>query len=66
MEHPDSLTGAYLTGKRLIRLPERRRNPRRGSIRLTGARANNLKNASAKMELGTATSALHPSSIVFS
>lgn len=55
MEHPDSLTGAYLTGKRLIRLPERRRNPRRGSIRLTGARANNLKNASAKVELGTFT-----------
>ena len=55
MEHPDSLTGAYLTGKRLIRLPEKRRNPRRGSIRLTGARANNLKNASAKVELGTFT-----------
>ena len=55
MEHPDSLTGAYLMGKRLIRLPEKRRNPRRGSIRLTGARANNLKNASAKVELGTFT-----------
>ena len=55
MEHPDSLTGAYLTGKRLIRLPEKRRNPRRGSIRITGARANNLKNASAKVELGTFT-----------
>ena len=55
MEHPDSLTGAYLTGKRLIRLPEKRRNPRRGSIRLTGARANNLKNASTKVELGTFT-----------
>ena len=55
MEHPDSLTGAYLTGKSLIRLPEKRRNPRRGSIRLTGARANNLKNASAKVELGTFT-----------
>ena len=55
MEHPDSLTGAYLTGKRLIRLPEKRRHPRRGSIRLTGARANNLKNASAKVELGTFT-----------
>lgn len=55
MEHPDSLTGAYLTGKRLIRLPEKRRNPRRGFIRITGARANNLKNASAKVELGTFT-----------
>ena len=55
MEYPDSLTGAYLTGKRLIRLPEKRRNPRRGSIRLTGARANNLKNASTKVELGTFT-----------
>ena len=28
MEHPDSLTGAYLTGKRLIRLPEKRRDRR--------------------------------------
>ena len=55
MEHPDSLTGAYLTGKRLIRLPEKRRNPRRGSIRLTGAHANNLKNTSTKVELGTFT-----------
>ena len=55
MEHPDSLTGAYLTGKSLIRLPEKRRNPRRGSIRLTGAHANNLKNTSTKVELGTFT-----------
>ena len=50
-----SLTGAYLTGRRQILLPERRRNPRRGSIRLSGATANNLKGVSVKVELGTLT-----------
>lgn len=55
MANPDSLTGAYLTGRRMIELPERRRTPRRGSVRLTGARANNLKNVSIKVELGTLT-----------
>ena len=55
MAHPDSLTGAYLTGKRMVRLPEGRRNPKRGAIKITGAAANNLKRVSAKVELGTFT-----------
>ncbi len=54
-ENPESVTGAYLTGARQIRLPECRRNPRRGAIKLTGASANNLKNVSVKIELGTLT-----------
>lgn len=53
--NPESLTGAYLTGKRMIALPERRRNPRRGFVRITGARANNLKNVNVKIEIGTFT-----------
>jgi excinuclease ABC subunit A len=52
---PDSLTGAYLTGKRQIRLPEERRKPGRGTIKITGATANNLKGVTAKVELGTLT-----------
>ena len=55
MANPESLTGSYLTGKRLIELPEKRRMPRRGSVKLTGARANNLKNVNIKVELGTLT-----------
>ena len=52
---PGSVTGAYLTGERAIELPAKRRNPRRGAIKVTGARANNLKNVTAKVELGTLT-----------
>ncbi|OUO35597.1 excinuclease ABC subunit UvrA [Olsenella sp. An290] len=52
---PESVTGAYLTGARQVRLPARRRNPRKGAIKVTGASANNLKNVSAKIELGTLT-----------
>ena len=52
---PDSITGAYLTGKKQIALPPKRRNPRRGAIKITGATANNLKGVNAKVELGTLT-----------
>ena len=55
MHNPDSLTGAYLTGKKMIMLPDQRRNPRRGALKITGASANNLKNVSAKVEFGTLT-----------
>ncbi|WP_455020918.1 excinuclease ABC subunit UvrA [Lancefieldella rimae] len=55
IENPDSITGAYLTGKRQIRLPEKRRKPGRGAIKITGASANNLKGVTAKIELGTLT-----------
>ncbi|MBR3235802.1 MAG: excinuclease ABC subunit UvrA [Atopobiaceae bacterium] len=53
--NPDSLTGAYLTGKRMIMLPEERRNPKKGHLKISGARANNLKNVSVQIELGTFT-----------
>ena len=55
MHNPDSLTGAYLTGKKMIMLPDQRRNPRRGALKITGASANNLKNGAAKVEFGTLT-----------
>ncbi len=53
--NPDSLTGAYLTGRRMITIPVKRRNPRKGSLKITGATANNLKNVNAKVEFGTFT-----------
>ena len=55
MACPRSLTGAYLTGRSMIRLPEQRRKPKRGCLKITGASANNLKNVTAKIEFGTFT-----------
>ncbi len=55
MESEESLTGSYLRGERMVELPAARRNPRRGSVRITGAKANNLKNVNARIELGTFT-----------
>ncbi len=55
MASNDSLTGSYLRGERMIKLPPKRRNPRRGSVKINGARANNLKNVNARIELGTFT-----------
>ncbi|MGB0906674.1 MAG: excinuclease ABC subunit UvrA [Maricaulaceae bacterium] len=51
-----SLTGKYLTGKKQIELPERRRdvNPDK-VLRIEGARGNNLKNVSAEFPLGLFT-----------
>ena len=55
MACPESLTGAYLSGRRMVRLPEERRNPGRGALKITGAKANNLHNVSAQIEFGTLT-----------
>ncbi|MBR2835419.1 MAG: excinuclease ABC subunit UvrA [Coriobacteriales bacterium] len=51
----ESLTGAYLTGTKMIPLPETRRDPRRGVLRLTGAKANNLHDVDLDIEIGTFT-----------
>ena len=55
MACPDSLTGAYLTGRRMICLPRERRHPERGALRITGASANNLKKVNVEVEFGTLT-----------
>ena len=48
-----SLTGKYLTGKKQITLPAKRREPQdHKTLRLTGARGNNLKNVTAEFPLG--------------
>ena len=55
MANSDSVTGAYLTGKRMVKVPRERRNPKRGALRITGVKTNNLKNVSVKVEFGTLT-----------
>jgi excinuclease ABC subunit A len=51
----DSLTGAYLSGKRKIAVPLVRRPGNGQHITIVGARENNLKNVSARFPLGTFT-----------
>ncbi|MCK8783764.1 excinuclease ABC subunit UvrA [Roseomonas sp. NAR14] len=54
--HPDSLTGAYLSGRRRIEVPAERRAPDpERQLRVVGARGNNLKDVSAAIPLGTFT-----------
>ncbi len=50
--HPDSLTGAYLSARRQIPVPERRKPPGRNFLALKGARANNLKKMDVRFPLG--------------
>jgi excinuclease ABC subunit A len=55
MHAPDSLTADYLTGKRSIAIPEERRHSHRGTIKMTGAVENNLKDVSIEVPIGTLT-----------
>ncbi|MCA9143001.1 MAG: excinuclease ABC subunit UvrA [Planctomycetales bacterium] len=47
-----SMTGDYLTGRRGIGVPETRRPPSHGWVRLVGARGNNLQNLTVEFPLG--------------
>jgi len=51
-ENTASLTGDYLSGRRVFHTPEKRRAPNHGWIRLAGARGNNLQNVSVDFPLG--------------
>ena len=56
MADPASLTGQYLSGARQIPLPAKRRKLTKGrSLKIVGARGNNLKNVTAELPLGTLT-----------
>jgi excinuclease ABC subunit A len=50
-----SLTADYLTGRRAVPLPEKRRKGTGKKLTLKGATANNLKNVTASIPLGTFT-----------
>ncbi|MDP3837084.1 MAG: excinuclease ABC subunit UvrA [bacterium] len=47
-----SLTLQYLAGHKKIDLPEKRRSQNHGSLKIIGARSNNLKNVKAEIPLG--------------
>ncbi|EGY01933.1 excinuclease ABC subunit A [Nitrospirillum viridazoti Y2] len=56
MANPASVTGDYLTGRRRIALPDRRRAGHKGQfLEVIGARSNNLKDVHARIPLGTFT-----------
>ena len=52
MASQESMTGAYLSGRRQVPLPETRRAGTGHAIRIEGARENNLKNINVEIPLG--------------
>jgi len=49
---PKSLTGAYLSGRERIEVPERRRPVGKDKLVIVGAKANNLKNITVEIPVG--------------
>jgi excinuclease ABC subunit A len=55
-EHPESLTGQYLSGKRKIAVPDKRTKPDRDrQLTIVDATGNNLKNITASIPVGLMT-----------
>ncbi len=52
LRNTKSMTGQYLSGKRTIPVPEKRRSPKEESIWIRGARENNLQNVDVEIPLG--------------
>jgi excinuclease ABC subunit A len=52
MNSPKSITGAYLSGKRIIPLPDKRRKGNGKYIEITGVEEHNLKKINVKFPLG--------------
>lgn len=52
MESENSITGAYLSGRKIIPLPEKRRKGNGNHIEIKGAAEHNLKNINVKIPLG--------------
>ena len=54
-KNPDSVTGAYLSRRKFIPVPQKRRPGNSKFIEVVGAAENNLKNLTVKFPLGTLT-----------
>jgi excinuclease ABC subunit A len=52
LKSPESLTGAYLSGRLKVPIPEKRRNGNGKQLRVIGAHENNLKNIDVRIPLG--------------
>lgn len=52
LENPNSMTGLYLSGKKVIEIPEHTREGNGNFIEIKGATENNLKNINVKVPLG--------------
>ncbi len=50
--HPKSLTGQYLSGRKRVEVPKKRREGNGKSLKIVGASANNLKNIDVAIPLG--------------
>ncbi len=55
MANDESLTGQYLSGKKFIPVPAKRRAPQDHWLEIRGAKENNLKNVNVKVPLGVMT-----------
>ena len=55
MENNNSITGQYLSGKKYIQIPKKRRKGTGKKISIIGAKENNLKNINVDIPLGTLT-----------
>ena len=54
-QNPNSITGAYLSGRKQITVPKKRRKSNGKAIEIKGAAQNNLKNIDVKIPLGVFT-----------
>ena len=52
MENENSITGQYLSGKRCVPIPEKRRKGNGKKLKVVGAKQNNLKNINVEFPLG--------------